>query len=228
MAYYRVTKKQSGGGSGAIVPTFTETVLVDNSSLATSFTFSEDYHNYDFIRVKIYNSSYDRYSYHITTPSSIDAIFSLTSRILFNEWATNQGANYSQNGLTWNRTWTRNVNVYEIVGLKCTNMTVEETEIYKASSISGTAVSVTTQLNLFDFDWILFTDNDSASDEVMPSKTIFTKPCYVDDILDSSMSFTMSYIMQNYNGSGSLVYITNHEITSEKFLYIVGIKFTPI
>lgn len=214
---------QSGGG---ITLTFSETVLVDNSSLASSFTFSEDYHNYDFIRVKIYNSSYDRYSYHVTTPSSIDAIFSLSSRILFNEWATNQGANYSQSGLTWTRTWTRNVNAYEIVGLKCSNMTVTETEIYKASSISSTSVTVTTQLDLFDFDWILFTDNDSNYDEVMPSKTIFTKPCYVDDILDSSMSFSMSYIMQDYNSSGSLIYITNHEITAGKFLYIVGIKFT--
>ena len=217
--------KNTGGG-GSVTPTFSETVLVDNSTLASSFTFSEDYHNYDFIRAKIYNSSYDRYSYHVTTPSSIDAIFSLGSPVMFNEWATNQGVCYSQSGLTWNRTWIRNVNAYEIVGLKCINMTVTETEIYKASSISSTAVTVTTQLDLFDFDWIMFADNDSTYNEVMPSKTIFTKPCYVDDILDSSMPFYMSYIMQDYNNSGTLVYISNHEITAGKFLYIVGIKFT--
>ena len=226
MAYYRVTKKQSGGGSGAIVPTFTETVLVDNSALNTSFTFSSDYHNYDFIRIKLYNSSYTRYSYLLTTPSSIDATFDITTVLLVNEYNTNQACNYSESGLTWTRTWNRNCNIYEIVGLTCTNATVNETEIYKAISYSGTAVSITTQEDLMGYDWIIFTANDSAYDEVMFCPNMFVPSASILNAnLYENQKSKYDFCVYGNNGART-VWIDNHTISADAYAYVIGINFT--
>lgn len=216
----------AGGGGGGVTPIFSETVLVDNSSLASSFTFSSDYHNYDFIRFKLYNSSSGAYTYILTTPSSIDAIFDITSYYALNEFHSNQYCDYRQNGLTWTRHGGRNVDVYEVVGLTCTNATVTETEIYKASTQSGTAVTVTTQENLMDFDWILFSNNDSSNDELLSSQTIFvpSRSVYI-----ATGGAKQLFCCQSYNFYGFVdveVWIDNHEISAHSFAYIVGIKFS--
>lgn len=215
-----------GNTGGKIAPTFTETVLVDNSALNTSFTFSSDYHNYDFIRIKLYNGSYTRYSYLLTTPSSIDEVFSITSVLLVNEYNTNQGCNYSESGLTWTRTWNRNCNIYEIVGLTCTNATVNETEMYKATSRSGTAVSITTQEDLMDYEWIIFTVNASATDEVLLCPTMFVPSASIlnADIYENQKS-KYDFCAWGTNGART-VWIDNHTISADTYAYVVGIKFT--
>ena len=212
-----------GGGGGGVTPTFSETVLVDNSSMASSFTFSSDYHNYDFVRFKCFNSTDNVYSYILTTPSTIDALFNITSVILFNQYGTNKGANYSQSGLTWTKTWSRTFDVVEVVGLTCTNATVSETEIYKATSRTDNNITVTTQANLMDFDMILFAKNTITYDEILPCQTVFipSKSLY-----NTNTSDGITYAFPSYNSLGSVIKITNHGITAGRFGYVLGIKFS--
>ena len=110
---------KEGSGEG-LTPTFSETVLVDNSSLASSFTFSEDYHNYNFLRFKLYNMEYDYDTYILTSPSTIDAIFDVGAYLNFNEFANSQYCTYTRNGLTWNRDHGRNCTIAEVAGIQCT------------------------------------------------------------------------------------------------------------
>lgn len=211
----------SGGGGGTFAPIFSETVLVDNSSLASSFTFSEDYHNYDLLKFNLYNQGYDRHTYQYMTPNQVDILFSITSRICFDEFSSNQAINYTQSGLTWTRVWQRNVDIYEVVGLTCTNATMTETEIYKATSVSGTNVTVTTQEDLISFDWIMFAANDSDYDEILPCQHIFTpsRSLY-------NAAGDLPYPFNIYNSSWWIA-IGNHAISAGPYLYVIGIKFTP-
>ena len=210
-----------GGGGGGVTPTFSETVLVDNSSLASSFTFSDDYHNYDFLRFKLNNYVNQTYTIILTTPEAIDAIFSITSVVNFNEFGNNQYCTYSESGLTWSRDNNRNLNIYEVVGLKCNNATVTKTEIYKASSISGNNVPISTQLNLLQFDWILFCSNDSSWDEIQPCVFVFVPS----EGLYNGIDIPLTYYFNPYAAT-AFVSIDDHSISSQTYAYIVGINFT--
>ena len=211
MAYYKVTKKQSG----AIVPTFTETVIADNSSRNASFTFDYDYHNYDFLKFKIYNGATAKYLYILTTPSTIDAIFDITDVVCFNDYNTNRYSCYSQSNLTWTRTSSRNLDIYEVIGANCNNATVTETELYKATARTSTAVTVTTQENLMNFDWIMFSCNSSAHDELQPCNNIYT-----------SVNHIVPYMFNGYNTDIYEVTVGTNTISAGKYCYIAGIKFT--
>lgn len=219
MAWFRSNKKGIGAN---VIPTFTEIVLVDNSTLASSFTYSEDYRNYDFLRFKLHNSSSSVDTYILTTPSTIDAIFNVTSRIMLNEYSNNQGCTYSQSGLTWTRQWQRNVDIYEVVGLTCTNVTMTETEIFKATSQSGTSIDITTQLDLMSFDWILFSSNDSTYDEIMLCQKIFTPS---ESLYRATNEQPIPYAFSSYSSS-TWVNISRNYISASTYLYVVGINFT--
>lgn len=212
----------AGGGGGGFTPAFSETKIVDNTTLASSFTFSQDYHNFDFIKIKLYNSSSTKYTTIITTPTTIDNIYTLTSLVNFNEVGNDQYVCYSQNSLTWSRSGRRNLDVYEIYGLDCTNATVTETQIYKAASMSSTWVDVTTQLNLFDFDWIMFASNDSSWDELQPCNDIYVPNRYTYDLFDESLRY---YSFNDY-GHAYVGTIGNHYLGALPFSYVAGIKFT--
>lgn len=211
----------AGGGGGGFTPAFSETKIVDNTTLASSFTFSQDYHNFDFIKIKLYNSSSTKYTTIITTPTTIDNIYSLTWLVNFNEIGSDQYVCYSRSGLTWSRGGRRNLDIYEVYGLNCTNATVTETQIYKASYMSGNWVDVTTQLNLFDFDWILFSSNDSSDDELQPCNDIFVPNQCTYDLYDESLRY---YVFNDYYSTrvGS---IGNHYLGALPFAYVAGIKF---
>ena len=214
---------------GTFTPIFSETVLVDNSSLASSFTFSEDYNNYQFLKFRMYNSSWQNYFSIITTPESINAIMDITSYIDFNDFGNNQYAcySYSADKLTWTRNWQRNLNIFEVAGLNCTNATVTKTQIYKATSTSGSSVSITSQDNLLEFDWIIFTANDSDTDEVQPCYNVFCKNDYDNSSINAVKGETEYYFPFNgYNYAG-IIKISEYSIWSNSYAYIQGIKFTP-
>ena len=210
------------GSSGVFTPEFSETKIVDNSSLASSFTFSEDYHNYNFLRFKLYNMEYDYDTYILTSPSTIDAIFDVGAYLNFNEFANSQYCTYTRNGLTWNRDHGRNCTIAEVVGLQCTNMTVTETVVYKAATRTGDSVAITTELDLMSFDWILFSSNDGSYDEVQPCNAVFipSNSAYV-----ANNEQCMYYVFNPYGGYAA-IQITRHNISAYQHLFIVGINFT--
>ena len=120
-----------GGGSS---PTFSETVLADNSSLASSFTLSDDMSNYDFIVLTTKNSSSLLETKTIVTPHILESVFSLTSnRFALGDINTNQYVIYSVASRTFTRQGNRNLDIIEVKGLNLIGGTVTETDIYMAS-----------------------------------------------------------------------------------------------
>lgn len=206
------------GGSGSTIPAFDETVILDNSSEETSFTFDEDYHDYDILRFKVHNVSSDVYSYYFCTPSGIDHAFLKASRVTFNELNTNQYATYSQSDLTWTRTNSRNIHVVECVGLTCNNMTVNEVELYKASSISSSEVSVSYNGLLSQFDLLLVWANSDDYTEILPCK----------NIIQGGINFNYLNMSAqlNYYDNYKMVSITDTTMSSFRYFHVSGIKFT--
>lgn len=203
-----------GGGSA---PIFSETVLADNSSKASSFTLSDSMSNYDFIVFKCLNSSSSLETEFITTPTHLAQMFTLTNNgILFNEPNSNQYCDYKVNGNTFTRYGQRNVDVVEVRGLKCTNKTVSETVIYIASALSSTANTIS-GTGFFDYDLLFFSGNASAWDDTAISMTPYKK--------DIFGVYKVCHYLQVYNAYYP-IYITDIEMSSARYLCVTGIKFT--
>jgi hypothetical protein len=211
-------------GGGNVTPIFTETVIMSNPDYHTYFTFDEDYHNYNFLRFKLYNAGYGTITYILTTPSTVDAIFDVGSYMNFNEFNSDQYCAYSQSSLTWNRYSARNLLISEVVGIQCTNMTVTESVVYKALTRNNDNVAINTELDLMSFDWLMFSSNDGTVDEVQPCNTVFipSNSAYV-----ANNGQYIYYPFNPYRALG-MVQITRHTISAHQYLFIVGINFTPI
>ena len=210
------------GSSGGETPIFSKTTILDNSAEASTFTFTSDYHNYDILRFKIHNADSGVYQYFFCTPNAIDYAFTLASRVTFNEYNTNQYGTYSQSGLTWTRTNSRNIHVVECVGLTCTNMSVNETEIYKAQSLTSSSIVVTYIDGLInEFDLIFVWANSGDYTEILPCRPIIHK---VDFELENENTTVCAQL--NYYDGYNVVYVTNTTMSSFRYFYVSGIKFT--
>lgn len=156
--------------SGGITPVFTEEVICDNSSASSTLTFTEDWHDYDFLQFKLTNSSSGIITYITTTPDLLDEIFARSSsKVLFNEFSNDQYALYTKSSdLSWSRSKTRNVNVTEVKGLTATNCTVSTEWIYKRGAITASNVTITAPKYFEAYDEIYMASCDGDSDDTMP------------------------------------------------------------
>lgn len=213
MAWYRCT-----GGKGSDKPIFTPTVLCDNTSASSSFVLSDDYHNYDFVEFELTNSSSGVVTKIFTTPNAIDAIYNVTTDMVLNEYNNNQYAEYTYNSSTntFNRVNNRNCNCTKITGYVCSNLTVTETEIFKASSLSGTSVSISST-GLLGYDFLIVAANNADSTSIVPCNNIVS---FCDAPINS-----YGYAFNGYN-SAQYVSITDTSMSSAPYLYVGGIKFT--
>lgn len=213
MAWYRCT-----GGKGGGKPTFTETLLIDNSAKATSFTFTDDYHDYPFVRIEITNTSNNTVNSVVLTPNALDAIFQYSPYMTLNDWGNNNYATYSESSLTWERhpSYFRNLIITAVYGWEC-DITVTETELYQATSASSSSVSVTSTDKITDYDWLMFVCNSSDNTEIIPSKSIML-PAYVGTV--------GSY--QRYNTTSNVAVTVTSEYTISNGIYfrVSGIKFS--
>lgn len=207
-----------GGSGGGATPTFSETVLCDNSSKASTFTLSDDMSNYDFIVFKTKNSSSLVETKSIITPTTLASIFSLTTnRFTLGEINTNQYVIYSVSTNTFTKGASRNLDIVEVVGLKCTNMTVSESSIYFAPSLSATNNEVTGTGILTDNDFLLLGGNASGRDDIGIGFTpISTEAFGTGQVVGA---------VNTYNSSRGVV-ITDTNCSSANYLYVVGIKFS--
>lgn len=201
-------------------PIFTETVIADNSGESASFTFDEDYHDYDFVEITFKNTSTSAKFSLWTTPNAIDACLGgVAERITVNFTSTNIYATYTEsvsgNTITWTRSGSRTCIITEISGVSCTNKTVSETEIYEASALSSTALSITTQESLFDYDLLVMVCNASDRTEVVPSNTLYPTN------YPSGFGIVFFQLYNNW----TRVYITENELSSARYYFVSGIRF---
>lgn len=204
----------SGGGGGSGLPTFTETVIATGTSAGT-LTFTDDYHDYPLLVIRITNSSSDEDTDLLVTPDLVDSVFDLSRDIVVNEFQNNQYANYAKTSATvWTRTASRNVYISEVIGLTCDNYTVEETELYNKGyyDTQDTTISGT---DLFDYDLFVIA---SSVDGIQPNSIVTQKP------IGLSGSYYKLGITP-YNRF-SWITVTDTELSLAPYHYVSGIKFT--
>lgn len=242
MAWYRSPLKTGSGPAPTFtIPEFDKTLLVDNSSKASSFTLTGDYHDYDFVLIKLdYNGTIETL---FVPPSVIDACTtSPFSYLNLDRRNTNIYASYTISGNTWTKVYNRQTDIIEIYGCNCINATVSETEIYYASGLSSSEFTVQYAGDLTEFDYIFVVCNSSDHTECIPNDAIWSPT----KMIDKNATFTMN----NYGNDGNVinnsmyhadtngypmlyysqfktVTLTEHELSSARYLYVTGVKFTP-
>lgn len=158
----------SGGGS--VTPTFTETVICDNSVEGTTLNFTDDYTNYDLLLFEVYNTSTLKTSYMLTIPEVISHIRTISSNdINFNEFGNNQYVCYATTNIrSWTRYGGRNLVIKKVTGLVCSNATVTKTTFYERVDRTTTAVTVEPVEDLADYDYIFLASSTNSYDETQP------------------------------------------------------------
>lgn len=225
----RILAIPTGGGGGIITPEYTEEQILDNSSLADSFTFSGDYHNYEMLRVVLYNTSNQHYESQFVVPEGIDLSKTYSgNKINFNMMEdtmySNQYVAYTisgTNGLSWSRYGRRNVTIYAVYGMTITNFTLTKTVIYSREAIGSAAVTPTPPetKTFFDFDAIMYMSCTGSADE-----TQFARDWYSRDLV---CMYGEKYFRRfiKYNNA-FYVTITPTSIGTQPYFYVVGLNFT--
>ena len=196
--------------------TFTKTLLCDNSSLNTSITLSDSISNYDFIGVIIGAQGMQDYGEYYMTENCFKDIEDLsggTNPICFCVFASSYNCAISRTGNTWNEYGTPTMHIKKIFGYKC-NKNIIETSIYKATTNNNSPITISDpDLNLFDYDYVLFGFNNAAVSRIGPCFNILTK----------NISEPMYYIY-NRHGSYQLIQVSNSSITNINVSYVRGYK----
>lgn len=212
----------AGGGGSVVEPTFSKTKIADNSLLADSFSATDDFHDYDFVEFVATSDSGTTFVKFVTTPDALDAIFAISSdRVCINlpDTSTYITYSYDSQNMAFTKTNESGLKVYEINGYICTNKTVTEDELYKATSRSTSNITVNAEsgVSFFDYDMIIFCGNASLNYNVLPCAYI----CYPKSYFNDEMGFAFNY----YNGLNPVT-IKETTIGSSRIAYAGGIKFT--
>lgn len=159
-----------GGGGGGETPSFTETVICDNSAEGTTLTFTDDYTNYDLLIFEVYNTSTQKTSYVVTIPEVISHIRTISGNdVNFNEFGNNQYVCYAVTTLrTWNRYSGRNMVIKKVTGLVCDNATVTKTTFYERPNRTLGNVTIEPVDDLADYDYIFLASSTNSYDETQP------------------------------------------------------------
>ena len=213
------------GGSTPFVPQFSETLIADNTSHAASFTLTEDYGNYDMVKIVWYESASSS-GFLYTTPDILDEIFSIgVGKLCINKPSTNYYACYTKSGLTWTRSNQRVIDVHEIYGVTFTNCTMTATDLYKRGASTTTKYAVTSQTSLKDYDLFMMSSiHATDGSETMPATWLYQYP---PENMSEAFSCPVPAVLQEYNANDEAFVISEYGMTAARFFMVQGITFTP-
>ena len=213
-------------GNVPFVPTFSETLIADNTNHASTFTMSETYSNYDLVKIVWWESA-STSGFLYTTPDILDEIFAVgVGKICINKPSTNYYVCYTKSGLTWTQTNQRNIFVHEIYGVTLTNCTMSLTDLYKRGASTVTKYSITSQTSLKDFDmFIMSSIHATDGSETMPTTWLYQYP---KENISGAFSCPVPSVLQEYNANDEAFVITEFEMTAARYFMVQGVKFTAI
>lgn len=225
--YSEVTVNVSGGGGNT--PEASATLICDNSAYASALTFTDDYTNYDLLKIVTYRADAGTELVFYMTPAMLDAMWQYSSNIAnFNQPFTNSYVAYQKTTNTaWTRYGNRNMNIKYVYGLVFTNCTCTETELYNRRGNGSSEVTFTppTGKTFYDFDYILFSTSTGANDETEPSLEVF-QPNQEKDIFGSDNIREESVIVNKYNSGGKTVTVGENTITAHSYFFVAGIELS--
>ena len=218
-----VTVSVSGGSS--FTPTFTETLIGDNSSHASSFTLSEAYTNYGMVKIVWYESSSSS-GFLYTTPDILDEIFTVgAGKICINKPSTNMYVCYTKSGLTWTQTNQRTLYVHEVYGVTFTNCSMTATDLYKRGASTTDKYAITSQTSLKNYDmFVMSSIHATDGTETMPTTWLYQYP---QENISGAFSCPIPTVLQEYNGNDDAFIITEYGMTAARYFMVQGITFTP-
>ena len=222
--YSEVTVNVQGGAT-PFVPQFSETLIADNTSHATSFTLTEDYGNYDMVKIVWYESASSS-GFLYTTPDILDEIFTIgVGKLCVNKPSTNYYACYTKSGLTWTRSNQRVIDVHEIYGVTFTNCTMTATDLYKRGASTTTKYAITSQTSLKDYDLFMMASiHATDGSETMPATWLYQYP---PENMSEAFSCPVPAVLQEYNANDEAFVISEYGMTAARFFMVQGIVFTP-
>ena len=225
--YDEVTVNVSGGGGNA--PEASQTLICDNSSYASSLTFTDDYADYDLLKFVLYRSDTAGEFVFYMTPAMVDAMWQYSNNLLnFNQPYGNNFVTYQKSSNTaWTRYGRRNMDIKYVYGLTFTNCTCTETELYNRRGNGSSSVTFVppTGDSFLDYDYILFATCTGSNDETEPCLDVL-RPKAEKDIFGSPNTQQESVMVYKYNSGGSLVTVTSDTITSYAYFYVSGLKLS--
>lgn len=157
----------AGGGGGSSTPTFTETLIADNTSKTSDVYLDSDWNTYDFLRFELENTNTNTSLYIVSIPEIVTAIFTSSSNIVnFNEVSTNQYVCYQKvNSTRWHQYGARNLVLVKVYGITCDNMSVTKTALYQKASTASTLETITLSADISNFDYVFSSTCDGSYDE---------------------------------------------------------------
>lgn len=223
--YSEVTVNVQGGAT-PFVPQFTETLIADNTAHASSFTLTEDYANYDMVKIVWYESATVS-GFLYTTPDILDEIFSVgVGKLCINKPSTNYYACYTKSGLTWTRSNQRVIDVHEIYGVTFTNCTMQATDLYKRGASTTDKHAITSQTSLKDYDLFMMASiHATDGSETMPTTWLYQYP---PENMSEAFSCPVPAVLQEYNANDEAFVITEYGMTSARYFMVQGVKFTAV
>ena len=204
--------------------TFTKTSVIDKTQLP-KLVFNNDYTSYDLLLFVVTNTADNTVLEYLATPEMITEI--LTYSVSGNRAAFAMVKTGTNNYLTYtylsNTEFTklnnRNLVLTDVYSLTC-NKTITKTMLYAKQSIAVGNVTVTTQDNIFDYDFLLFSCCSGSYDETMLSN-IFINLFNVKQVTDN-----YSFCFSRYNQTIQSGIIKAHEISAGPFFAVQALKFT--
>ncbi len=216
MAWFKCCGGSSGGSK--ITPTFTETLIADNTLLSADITFNETWKNYQilkFVLCETGDTSNQRVFYMLSSQLERLADASLRLRVHFDSGYTQ----YVISDTELTRKLTANFTIYSVSGLTANNCTVSETVLFNAGSALNTETDIT-NIAPFDYDLIFVTVNFSSNDG-MASRSIIAP--YEDN--EPFKEFMWFYVGYDW-GYNQHIYLTDSSMSSAKYYSVTGINFT--
>lgn len=213
-------------------PQFSETVLYQNQGTAVEneITLSNDYHNYDIIKIVCCDTASNNTLFpSYATPGILDYLVTDSNPYVnCNMIDTNHYIVYQINSGT-SLTYQSGSNVYvtQIIGLKCTNGTITEAEIFSRQR-SNSWTEINTELNLFEFNMILTLTSTRAANECVINNLVFMKPIGNNTYYGSTdINNQLNIWRVMYYESSVFAGLTNHYISPCLWYYVTGLKFIP-
>ena len=194
---------EEGGGS---LPTFSETLICDNTAESTgTITFTDDYENYDLLVFEVHFATLNMVNTFLTIPEAVSHIISISNgNINFGSLESNQYVTYtpSQDHLTWNVFGRNNTQIVTVKGLTCTNGTVTKTTFYERADRTIGTVNVEPAQNLSEYDFIFLASTSGGQDE--------TQVCYPPILVDKSLIDYDYQYRGNFFTYGTTVFPANN------------------
>lgn len=217
MIYYRCI-----GGQSLITPQFTETLIASNPELNSTTYFSKSWKDYDLLKFVTVTKSdlTERQTYYVTK-TQLTNIQTLDGTWRLYHTGSSQYAPFKIYDDRISHTLTSNFELYEVYGVQTSNCQMNVDNIYVAPNLDIGTHTVTSSESLFEYDLLFCTYNPASATYCYVGNSLVS-PVKPNEPFKNKIYYYVDVITTGYQ----LNFIDEHTLNSNRYLTVVGIKFT--